>query len=198
MKKRNLLFLAAIFCLSLAMVSSAHAYTWYSYGGNQYALTTGYESWGTAEAEAVSQGGHLATLTDSAQVAYLTSQFANVFAEGYGTNPWYALFWIGLYDTSGATTGSFLDKWAWSSGSTSAYWESILYNGGTGWNGVYAYLHTEPHPYAGTINNDIQYETYSSAYGLIERNASVPAPAALLLLAPGLAGVGIIRRRFLK
>ena len=199
--KKVFFLMATILAIGLFLTAAvpAHAYTWYSYGSNQYAFTASSGDWQGAETEAVSQGGHLVTITGAAQVAWLTSTFNGVYGNGMTTTPGMALFWIGLENPTGDLGNK--NAWVWSSGSTSTYWQAIGYNG-VGWNfpeaitpwpsGPYAYLHTEPNPVVGTINN-----SNMTAFGVMERS-TVPVPASLLLLGPGLVGLAAIRKRFKK
>jgi hypothetical protein len=203
--KKVFFFLATVLATGLFLTAAAPAhaytYTWYSYGGNQYALTENSGGWSAAEAEAVSQGGYLATITDAGQVTWLTSTFNGVYGNNDSSTPGMALFWIGLENPTGDLGNK--NAWVWSSGSTSTYWQTIGYIG-DGWNfpeaasaapypsGPYAYLHTNPNPEAGYINN-----ATLTAYGVIERS-TVPVPAGILLLGPGLVGLAATRRRFKK
>jgi hypothetical protein len=162
-------------------------YTWHTYNGMQYAITQNYSSWLGAETEAISQGGHLATLTDANQVSWILNTFPNVYMQG--TTDWgAAFFWIGLHNTSGNLTSP--SDWAWSSGSTSTYWQSITLKlwgwnqnyplgdpaTGQGPDSPYAYFHTVPHQAAGTINDQAIYGNSNSniVLGLMERSASSP------------------------
>jgi hypothetical protein len=158
-------------------------YTWYTYNAMQYAITQNYNSWLGAETEAISQGGHLATLTDANQVSWILDTFPNIYMQG-STDWGAAFFWIGLHNTSGNLTSP--SDWAWSSGSTSTYWQSITLKlwgwnqnyplgdpvTGQGPDSPYAYFHTVPHQAAGTIND--QAITGNIVLGLMERNACSP------------------------
>jgi hypothetical protein len=215
------LFQVLVFVTAGAMAAStAHAdYTWFSYNGKEYAITQNYNTWLGAENEAISQGGHLATLTDATQVQWILDTFPNIYAQGTlvddnGVKDWGgAIFWIGLHNTNINGDFTHTNDWVWSSGITNTYWQGItlqLWN----WNddpsiplgdpsdyrgpvNQYAYFHTIPHQGFGTIND--QAITGNIVFGLIERNAApVPLPSALLLLGPGLAGLAVIRRRFGK
>jgi hypothetical protein len=159
-------------------------YTWYTYNGMQYAITQNYNSWLGAETEAISQGGHLTTLTDANQVSWILDTFPNIYMQG-STDWGAAFFWIGLHNTSGNLTSP--SDWAWSSGSTSTYWQSITLKlwgwnqnyplgdpaTGQGPDSPYAYFHTVPHQAAGTINDQAIYGNSNSniVLGLMERSA---------------------------
>ena len=58
-----------------------------TYNGKEYILTNGSKTWLEAEAEAVSQGGHLVTINDLAEETWLRDTFGST--EG---------FWIGIND----------------------------------------------------------------------------------------------------
>ncbi|MBM4047868.1 MAG: hypothetical protein FJ279_22435, partial [Planctomycetes bacterium] len=76
----------------------------WEYGGHYYALTTAAVLWWDAEAQAQAMGGHLVTVNDAAEQAWLTTTF--------GTQAW---LWIGLNDA--ANEG----EWAWASGQPVTY-----------------------------------------------------------------------------
>jgi hypothetical protein len=208
MKLRTVLATALTIGVFLAgSAGQAHAdYTWYTYNGMQYAITQNYNSWQGAENEAISQGGHLATLTDANQISWILNTFPNVYIQG--TTDWGgAFFWIGLHNPSGNLTSS--SDWAWSSGATSTYWQSITLKlwgwnqnyplgdpaTGLGPDSPYAYFHTVPHQGAGTIND--QAITGNIVLGLMERSATTPTPipGAIWLLGSGLLGIAGLRKK---
>jgi hypothetical protein len=188
MKKIHLIVASAfVIGLLCSLAVTVDAYTWYTYGGHEYALTKNYNNWSGAEAEAVSQGGHLATITDQNQSNFLINTFQNTLVKnGPPGDLGLYFFWIGLYNTSGNLSD--LSAWQWISGNSSTFWKLIRTHF-WGWyfpgqspggscpdpygsecdNGPYAYLHTKPHPYPGTINNDIRWDTHAAALGVIER-----------------------------
>ncbi|QXE23940.1 C-type lectin domain protein [Richelia sinica FACHB-800] len=159
---KNLSVVAATAALSLGVSSAASAAT-FTYGGNEYFLTT-LDTWTGAQAQAQSAGGNLVTINDAAEQAWLVSTF------GATTR-----YWIGLTDR--VTEGSY----AWVSGEPVTYtnWalgepnntpyppdgeDYIAMNwvsdGSGGWNDL---------PNAGP--------GFQSTYGIIERK--VPEPATL-------------------
>jgi hypothetical protein len=82
--------------------------------GHYYALTTGGTTdWHTAENQAVSLGGHLASITSAAEQSFVAGAFLSGTAD-------HSVYWIGLTDE--AVEGTFV----WSSGEPVAYtnWES--------------------------------------------------------------------------
>jgi len=155
-----------VLALTLGLAGTAAAdYTWYSYGGHEYALTETLKTWVEAEAEAVSIGGHLVTINDAAENAWVLNNL-----------PIGSVTWIGFHLVG--------ETWVWSSG------EPVTF---TNWSNQeplndYATIYN----YAGTWNTWPNFFTHN---GIIERSAPVPLPSALLLLASGLAGLAAWRRR---
>jgi hypothetical protein len=76
MSKRAVKTCLFILAISLGLAGNAGAdYTWYSYGGHEYALTQSQLAW-DVEAEAVSLGGHLVTINNQDENNWLSNQFA--------------------------------------------------------------------------------------------------------------------------
>lgn len=78
------------------------------YNGHSYMITSAALSWTDAEAEAVAKGGHLVTVNDAAEQAFLNSTFLQGF---FAARP----LWIGFTDQ--ANDGTFL----WSNGEPVTY-----------------------------------------------------------------------------
>jgi hypothetical protein len=74
------------------------------YGGHTYTLTPRSMSWTEAEAEAQRLGGHLVTINDEAEQAWVSETFG-------GWGGWY--FWLGMNRTAVA--------WRWASGEPVSY-----------------------------------------------------------------------------
>jgi hypothetical protein len=94
-----------------------HAYDW-KYNpatGHWYALTSSVDTWTGCEEEAVQQGGHLVTINDEAEQAWL------IQPEVFGDTEF---LWIGFYQPPGSPEPD--GGWVWSSG------EPVTY---TGWDG---------------------------------------------------------------
>lgn len=95
MKKTAIVLVTLVSSLAYGYVYSD--YTWATYNGHQYALTTN-SNWADAEAEAVAVGGHLVTINDNSENTWLTNNFGGD----------YQTVWIGLTNVA--------DQWVWGSG----------------------------------------------------------------------------------
>jgi hypothetical protein len=175
-------FLTGMAVILCGINSIGYAYSWQTYNGHQYALTNDYGTWEQAEAEAVVAGGHLATINDEAENAWL----ATFIKDTYGRNGQWNLAWIGLYRDNATSTD--WQDFKWVSG------EPVTYFGPSPWindTGKYAYLHGANHYVAGSWNWDpVQELNYDyQPRGIIE----VPEPMTLCLLSLG--GLAVLRRR---
>jgi len=204
--KRNLK--RRVVCLlALAVVAGclpevfAGTYSWYDYGGNQYALTFGAGSWDDMRLEASNAGGDLVVINDPAENAWLI----NTFMGSDNT-----MAWIGLYqNTNSPDYSEPLGGWEWVNGAPLTYsdwwttekgaiygdnpsnsngledWASLCYkesNGKTYWN-----------DYS---------EVWGDIPGIIEIDntpaptpPAVPVPGAVLLAALGAGTAGWLRRK---
>ena len=188
-----------ILLLLVGLVPSVgYGYIWYDYGGNRYAITQNQNTWSGAEteAEAAAPGGHLASIHNAAENAWLTQQFQGYYRQGDDGNPWQSYVWIGLHGIP--------DQLAWADGSPVDYVAPLYPGLGGIWKPLppemdgteFGYLHTATHPDAGTwwnAGNDV--------YGIIEaplaESSSVPEPSSLAAWF-GLALMGLVmawRRR---
>lgn len=186
-------------------------YTWHTYLGNEYAITFDYNVWADAEAEAVAVGGHLVTINDAAENAWVSTKFQGYYNEGHEGNQWASLAWIGLYQPPielHPYDPERPDDWEWVSGQAvnadfpfpiwGEDWAPPSGPGGDGGN--HAYLHTDTHPSKGTWYNGIGNDTPPNLpLGIIELGGPnpVPEPSSLVALS-GLFGMGLIglwRRR---
>ncbi|OPY90320.1 MAG: Lectin C-type domain protein [Syntrophus sp. PtaU1.Bin208] len=140
------------------------------YNGHYYELTSSTGTWGWCENEAVLKGGHLVTINDSTEESWLQSQFGRAY------------LWIGFTDQAAEGT------WVWISGEPVTYtnWAGGEPNNAGGED--YAVMN-----WSGIKWNDLNGS--QPYYGIIE-TAPVPLPSALLLFAPGLAGLAALRRKF--
>jgi hypothetical protein len=95
--------IACVFCIFFS-AGASEGYDWHGYNGHLYALTDGGKTWQGAESEAVSQGGHLVSINNSAEQNWLVSQFGG----------WPNSYWIGFFQLPGSEEP---DKgWVWVSG----------------------------------------------------------------------------------
>jgi hypothetical protein len=76
----------------------------WSYGGHFYLITDSSQTWASAEAQAVTWGGHLATVNDAAEQQWLFQTFGR-----------FGDVWVGLTDQAAEGT------WAWISGQAASY-----------------------------------------------------------------------------
>lgn len=167
-------FLAA-WVATETVASADHHYTWATYNGHRYALTENYGHWYDAEAEAISVGGHLATINDAAENAWLTE----FIEDAYTRNGQFNIAWIGYARSDGI--------WGWADDEPVAFtardpvsWDQH--------SGIYAYLSGEENPSAGLWNHDSQHHTIYSLkpLGIIE---VVPEPSSLALLGGCVVGL---------
>ena len=123
-------------------------YTWHSYGEHLYALT---HNWGTifqAEDEAQAAGGHLVTINDAAENAWLTNTFDVYTRTQTGLSEGH-LAWIGYYRESES------DPWQWASGQPVTYTNYYYAWPEGGDEARFAYLHLFNHfDGAGTWNTN--------------------------------------------
>jgi len=143
-------------------------YEWKEYNGHHYAATRYYSNWSDAEAEARSFGGHLVTVNDANENAWLTDNFGGyyTFAERDTHYPWSSLIWIGLECAGGDVHDP--NCWQWINNEPVTYmapwWDPDLPNA------PHAYLHPSTHPNPGTWWNSPGHDTDPNAYprGIIE------------------------------
>ena len=140
-------------------------------------------AWINAENNAVGLGGHLVTINDAAEEAWLRSRFGST-----------TRYWIGFTDSAEEGT------WVWSSGEAVTYtnWDSGEPN-----NSMpppigedFAVLNWDPSTGAW---NDWTHERsdYINIDGIAEFSKPVPEPATMLLLGCGLIGLaGLGRKKF--
>ena len=146
--------------------------------GNTYYLLES-DSWTASQAEAVLLGGNLVTVNDQAENDWVFSTFADS-----GTRN----LWIGLNDA--LVEGEFV----WVSGENAAYrnWASPEPNNHFG---LEDYVQFYSFQY-GNAWNDAQNDgmgTFGAIYGVVEV-AAIPEPSTALLMAIGMAWLGMRRR----
>lgn len=135
--------------------------------------------WGAAETEAVSLGGHLVTINDAAENAWVLSTFGNF-------NGIKSPLWIGLNDE--ASEGTFV----WTSGEAVTY---LNWNGGEPNNGMGFFNEDHTAILGLSLSPSDKWNDVPDAdiyLGVVE--VPEPTAASLLLLATG----GLLLRRFQK
>ncbi len=182
---------AAALALGLSVSGTAQAYTWYSYGGHEYALTSARAGWVTNEAEAVGLGGHLVTINDAAENAWVSATFANTLLGSCTDLAWCSAVQIGYFKSPSS------GQWEWISGEAVTY---TNYYQDFPQGGTMAYLHVDGHWAPGTWNANPPHTVEGGSmlgYGVVERLAT-PLPPALWLLGSALGLLGVARRRALR
>ena len=173
-------FHGALFGVLLAVVTSSAAVLSGpivnpANGSTYYLLTS--TTWTASETEAVSLGGHLATINDLGENDWVYSTFSSFGGVDRG-------LWIGLTDRT--TEGSF----TWVSGETSAYrnWAPGEPNNA---NGNEDYVHMKA-PFDNSPGHWNDYANLSGPFGVVEVVA-VPEPSTWGLLVLGVGALGLRR-----
>lgn len=157
---------------------------------HEYYLLTP-SSWQDAEAEAVTLGGHLVTINDAAEDAWVFSTFGSYGGEDRS-------LWIGLNDA--ANEGTF----TWISGDTSTYrnFLSGQPDNNDGFGEDYVHIAKAGNGFSVEPGkwNDLASpnSTYVSAFGPLEGVVevdAVPEPTSLALAGIGIAGLMLRGRR---
>jgi hypothetical protein len=175
-------------CVQGAFAAVIDSQVWSENAHTYHLLAPG--SWSNSEAEAVSLGGHLATINDQAEHDWVWSTFVSFIPPnppllGDGG------LWIGYTDSEafGASEGN----WRWISGETSGYT-----NWSPGEPNDDVVSHDEDFAFLWVLNNGQWFDADDAGsgnrvYGVVE---VVPIPAAIWLFASGLLGlVGVARRK---
>ena len=146
------LLLGALAALPLALPAQGYAWVRSPVNGHEYALTAPM-NWHLAEATAVAEDAHLATIRNASEQAWIESQF------GTSQN-----MWIGLNDEAQAGT------YVWTSGETSTYrnWCPGEPNSRAGEN--YIHMAAFPGQCFGEWNDSVANRNY---FGLMERKPAV-------------------------
>ena len=154
-----------------------------------YERISGTIDWNTANANATSRGGYLATLTSQEENEFIVTGYGGSNISGFhigGVQP------VASQEPAGG--------WGWVTGET---WSYTNWNGGEPNNGAGAFLEENRLQYAWNANNgtwnDISNSLANGATRgyIVEYNqAPVPAPASLITALIGVVpGVMLLRRR---
>lgn len=151
-----------------------------TYGGHTYSLLSN-SNWTSAESVAISMGGHIATIEDASEDAWVYSTFSS-----FGGSP--RNLWIGLNDV--AVEGTFV----WADGSTSLYRNFNPGEPNNNGNEDYVHMIQPGFGESSRWNDGGDYADaqagYGDHFGVVE---VVPEPTSLAAL--GLGVFAILRRR---
>ena len=168
MKTNFVALVMAILISSMVYGYGYSDYDWKTYNGHQYAITLDYSNWTQAEAWAVEVGGHLVTINDGQENAWVAELIKDSYTQGHPNDPIHNLAWIGLKYVGGDRNSP--SSWRWVSGEPVTYWNRD-HRGIGGWTGTHMHLAGERHPEAaGEWSCNAEHDTNPSYYprGIIE------------------------------
>lgn len=171
------LSVVCLFVLCLA-AGTAAATTWFDYGGDQYALSDLYGTWTDVQTWGQGAGANLVAINDSAEDAWILSQFGET-----------EHLWIGLYqEGAGYPTAG----WKWITGEPVTFtdWQSNQPDFGSG-NDIYGMINVEE---PGKWHNVplVGFPQANAPYrGIVERSSAQVVPEASTF-ALALSGLGVM------
>ena len=177
MKRVSATFAAALIAALAQPAQAQCASGWNVFGSSCYRLTSSPMNWVSAESEAESLGGFLASIGSSAENTFVYSTFiGSVTSSSY---------WIGLNDL--VTEGTFV----WASGESVVFtsWRANEPNNSGNEDAVNVF-----NDGTGIVWNDLSATNFSDFYGVVEVQAT-PEPASILMLGTGLVLVGGVRAK---
>ena len=202
-RKHLLRAVLAVFAVGTAVTQAEAGPIYFNAAnGHYYTLTTGINNWVQAEAQAVSLGGHLVSITSLAEQNFIVSTFLS------GSNS-RALYWTGANDIASEGT------WVWSNGDpfSFTFWNPGEPNncacvpGGEDYGTInwhfWQGLSSTPGTWNDTSLTGIEFgpQPFGVTTGIIEFNSdptAVPEPGSLVLLGTGCALMARRLRRNLK